>query len=194
MANICFTTYKITGIDGNCNAYDTLVNALANLKDTRHPWLGTLAKELGMDYESKGYMMRGNIIVRHEEDSPWDNGRVLTLEVASAWSPNDEFFNDINETLGNQLSISWRAEEPGCEIYWVHDEQGFFDGDNIYADGCGEFESFYFNSLTEAVNYWCEVMQYDRGDKTDVDMLNIIENWEYEDEDSYFYIHEFKQM
>lgn len=194
MANTCFTIYKIMGTDRQTEAYNKLVSALTELKGERFSWLGTLATKLGLDWENMGLPVRGDIMHWEEEESPWDNGNILTLEVESAWIPCTELFDAIREHLGGELSISWRAEEPGCEIYWVHDEQGFFDGDNIYADGCGEFESFYFNSLTEAVNYWCEVMQYDRGEKADADMLNIIENWEYEDEDSYFNIHEFKQM
>jgi hypothetical protein len=36
------------------------------------------------------------------------------------------FFEEVNKELGNKLSISWREIEPGCGIFYVHDESDFF--------------------------------------------------------------------
>ena len=195
MANTCFTIYKITGINGQNEAYNKLVSALAELKGERFPWLGTLATELGLDWEKMRLPVRGNIIHWEDEDSPWHYGNILTLEVESAWTPCIELFDSINEHLGGELSISWRAEEPGCDLYWKHDEGGFFDEDVFCVDADGDvFESFYAPDLQDVIDAWCSVMKYDCADKSDNEMREIIENWEYENEDIYFNIHEFEIM
>ena len=193
MANTCFTIYKIMGTDRQTEAYNKLVSALTELKGERSSWLGTLATKLGLDWENMGLPVRGDII--HWEEYEGLYTPELLLDVESAWTPCIELFDAINEHLGGELSISWRAEEPGCELYWKHDEGRFFDEDNFYVDADGDmFESFYASELLDVIDDWCSVMKYDRGDKSDNEMREIIENWEYEDDDIYFNIHEFENM
>ena len=48
------------------------------------------------------------------------------VDTESAWSSCDLFFEEVNKALGNELSISWREIEPGCDIFYTHDENDFF--------------------------------------------------------------------
>ena len=52
--------------------------------------------------------------------------RLLSFDTESAWSACDLFFDELNKVLGNELSISYREIECGCEIFYVHDVGGFF--------------------------------------------------------------------
>lgn len=184
MANTCCTIYKITGIDGNNDAYNQLKEYLD--KNWKELWLGDMAKFYGVDFEELGISARGWVCY-YEEDKG-----VITLDVDSAWAPNEQLFEEINNKLDNQLSISWKAEEPGCEIFWIHDEGGYFP-ENYYVDcsGFDNCECDYFETLEEVVDYWCKLTGEKRDGRTDEEMLKVIEDWEYEDEDTFFIVHEF---
>lgn len=52
--------------------------------------------------------------------------------------PKDiHIFEEVNKTLTGELSISWREIEPGCELFYVHDENDFFP-EECYVTACGE--------------------------------------------------------
>ena len=43
----------------------------------------------------------------------------------------------MNKALGDELSISWREVEPGCDIFYTHDENDFFP-EECYVTAYGE--------------------------------------------------------
>ena len=184
MANTCFTTYRIVPSNVNKDAFNKLIDALSKFADWQIH-LGDLADELGVEWRNKGYSVRGKIVYWKERQG------VIFMDVESAWSACDDLFEDINKTLSKGLSISYREEEPGCDIFYIHDERGFFP-DNYFVDAYGgDFECSYFETLEEVIDYWCKCMKCGRGDKTDEQMRAIIEEWEYDDDDTFFFIHEF---
>lgn len=188
MANICFTTYKITGIDKNNAAYNDLKTYLDN--NSSRLWLGDLAKHYNVDFASLGISARGNVCYYEE-----DNG-VITLDVESAWSPNDRLFEEINKRVDNQLSISYRAEEPGWNIFWIHDEGGFFSERYIVdaidcEDVLGDIESCYCENINGVIDLWCKAIGYERGEEDNDKMIDIINNWEYDNDDVFFQIRKF---
>lgn len=185
MANICFTIYKITANVENSEAYKQLKSFLDSSE--KNFWLGSLAKHFDIDCESLKIDVRGWAIDFYEE-----NG-VITLEVESKWSPNEELFLVINEKYDCELSVSWRAEEPGCEIFWIHDEDDYFP-ERYYVDcsGFDNCECDYFETAKEVIDYWCKLTGNKRGRKSDEKMLEMIEYWEYEDDDTFFNVHEFE--
>lgn len=186
MANTCCTIYKITGIDGNNDAYNKLKDYLD--KNWKELWLGDMAKFYGVDFAELGISARGWVCY-YEEDKG-----VITLDVESAWAPNEQLFEEINNKLDNKLSISLKAEEPGCGIFWIHDEGGYFP-ENYYVDcsGFDNCECDYFETLEEVVDYWCKLTGEKRDGRTDEEMLKVIVNWEYEDDDKFFIVHEFER-
>ena len=44
---------------------------------------------------------------------------------------------------------------------------------------------------TEILNEWCEKMNIEQGERTDEEMMNFINEYEYDDDDTYFYIRQF---
>lgn len=59
MANTCDTAYKLYGSKESINS---IWNVLAEMGIEEHiVWLGDLAEHCGIDYEERGYSVRGNI-------------------------------------------------------------------------------------------------------------------------------------
>ena len=59
MANVCTTTYKVTETR---KAVNDLWNTLQSMEvNSKNIWLYQLAEHYGIDYETKGISVRGNI-------------------------------------------------------------------------------------------------------------------------------------
>lgn len=192
MANNCDTSYKITGAKKSVlDLWNTLESMGVNEKDI---WLDTLAERYGIDYRSKAIHVRGHIYSASREEDKEEDTVILTIDTDTAWTGCHELFLAINKTMRGTLSISYREIEPGCDIYCVHDEGDFFP-EECCVSSCGEpFEAVYadeYATITDAINYWCGKMQFNRQGRTDEEMLSLISEYEYEDEDTYFYIHPF---
>ena len=124
MANICDTQYKVTG---SRKAVADLWNTLQELEvNSNNVYLYLLAEHYGIDYEKKGISVRGHIYWAEYEENVEDDYALLSFDTESAWSACEEFFDELNKVLGGELSVSYREIECGCDIFYVHDEQGFF--------------------------------------------------------------------
>ena len=183
MANNCYTIYKITGSQNAVkNLWDTLVSMDVKTKDI---WLKNLAEHYGIDYKNQQISVRGNIIYAVYE--PDEN--LLTLETDTAWAGCHEFFWAVNEVLGDEMSISYREKEPGSVIFRIHDEGEFFTQKCcVYSFG-DPFDDLYyddFDSIEDAIQEWCSKMGVERGDKSEEEMIDHIN--EYDEMDSYFEI------
>lgn len=122
MSNICDTQYKVRGSrKALSDLWNTLQMMEVNSKDV---YLYKLAEHYGIDYEHRGISVRGKIYWAEFEDD--EDGGLLSFDTESAWSACDLFFDELNKVLGNELSISYREIECGCEIFYVHDVGGFF--------------------------------------------------------------------
>lgn len=122
MANQATTTYKVTGTQ---KAVSNLWNTLQRMEvNSRNIWLDDLAKHYGIDYQKKHISVRGYIYwAEYEED---EDTSLLSFETETAWDAcNDPFF-EINRLLDDELSISYRCCECGCEVYYTHDEGDYF--------------------------------------------------------------------
>ncbi|MCQ2259739.1 MAG: hypothetical protein MJZ41_17395, partial [Bacteroidaceae bacterium] len=124
MANQATTTYKVTGTR---KAVSDLWNTLQSMNvNTKNIWLDDLAKFYGIDYEAKHISVRGHIYwAEYEEDEENDNF-LLSFSTESAWDACNDLFEEINHLLWDELSISYRVCECGCEVYYVHDEGNYF--------------------------------------------------------------------
>lgn len=191
MANLCNTTYKVTGTE---KAVKDLWNALQSMDiNTKDIWLGELAEHYGIDYESRGVKVRGHIYFgEFEEDS---DHFLLTFETETAWTACNDLFEAINETLNEELSISYREIECGCDIFSVHDEGCFFPEECCVSSAGEPFEESCeeaFDTIEDAINLWCNLTGVEQQGKSQEEMMDFINEYEYDDEDVYFYIHPFE--
>ena len=56
-----------------------------------------------------------------------------------------------------------------------------------FEDACDDI----YTTLKDANNEWCEKMNVEQGERTVEDMMDFINEYEYDDDDSYFYIRQF---
>ena len=192
MANTCDTSYKVIG---SPKAVNKLWNTLQEMEvNSKNVYLYELAERYGIDYKKKGISVRGFIYWAEFEEKESDDYCLLSFDTETAWSACDLFFDELNKALGGELSISYREIEPGCDIYFVHDECGWFPEEccvsssgEPFEESCGDV----FSTVKDAINEWCTKMNIEQGERTDAEMLEYISEYEYDDLDTYFYINEF---
>ena len=179
MANICDTQYKVMGErKAVADLWDTLLTMEVNTKNVS---LNRLAEHYGIDYEKMGISVRGHIYWAEFEAD--DDICLLSFDTESAWSACEEFFDELNKVLGGELSVSYREIECGCDIFYVHDEQGFFPEECCVSSSGEPFEDAcedIFDTCQDAIAKWCEKMGISQGDRTDDEMMDFINGYEYE--------------
>lgn len=192
MANTCDTSYKVIG---SPKAVKKLWNTLQEMEvNSKNVYLYELAERYGIDYEKKGISVRGFIYWAEFEEKESDDYCLLSFDTETAWSACDLFFDELNKALGGELSISYREIEPGCDIYFVHDECGWFPEECCVSSSGEPFEescSDVFSTVKDVINEWCTKMNIEQGERTDAEMLEYISEYDYDDLDTYFYINEF---
>ena len=189
MANICDTEYRLTSSPRKALAdlWSTLQEMEVNKHDVN---LYHLAERYGIDYEKKGISVRGHIYWAEYEENVEDDCTLLSLATESAWSSCDMFFDELNKALGNELSISWREIEPGCDIFYTHDEYDFFP-EECYVTAYGElFEDCEgaYSTFGDAIRLWCEKTGVSQDGRSEQKMIDFINEYEYEAEDTNFCI------
>ena len=191
MSNICDTQYKVRGSrKALSNLWNTLQMMGVNSKDV---YLYKLAEHYGIDCEHSGISVRGHIYLAEFEDNK--DGGLLSFDTESAWTACDLFFDELNKVLGNELSISYREIECGCEIFHVHDEGGFFREECCVSSSGGNFEDIcedVYDTICDAIEAWCEKTGISQGERTEDEMVDFINEYEYDSEDTYYYIHPFE--
>ena len=188
MANQATSTYKVTGTRKVVS--DLWVALLGMNMNTKNVWLDELANYYGIDYESKHISVRGHIYWTEFEE---DDGHVLlSFETETAWDAGNELFEEINHLLWDELSISYRVCEYGCEVYYVHDEVSYFPEEccvssygTPFDDACDDV----YATVADAIKEWSSKTGIEQGDRTDEQMMDFINK--YEDSDVYFYIKTF---
>ena len=192
MANQATTTYKVTGTR---KAVSDLWNTLQKMNvNTKNIWLDELAKYYGIDYEAKHISVRGQIYwAEYEEDEENDN-YLLSFCTETAWDACNNLFEEINHLLWDELEISYRVCECGCEVYYVHDEGNYFPEEACvssygepFEDACDDV----YDTIADAIKEWCSKMNIEQGERTDEEMMDFINEYEYEDDETYFYIRAF---
>lgn len=190
MANQATTNYKVTGTR---KAVNNLWNTLQKMNvNTTNVWLGDLAKHYNIDFEAKHISVRGHIYWAEYEEN--DDHTILSFDTETAWDACNELFEKINNVLEDELSISYRVCECGCEVYYVHDEGHYFPEEVCVSSDGKPFEEAcdeVYDSLEDVINEWCSKMNIEQGERTDDEMMDFINEYEYEDEDTYFYIRKF---
>ena len=189
MANQATTTYKVTGSRKAVNdLWNTLQKMEVNSKDI---WLYQLAEHYGIDYEARQISVRGHIYWAEYEEAPANDYYLLSFETETAWDACNELFEAINHILQDELSISYRVCECGCEVYYTHDEGDFFPEEccvssygKPFQDACDDV----YETVEDAIREWVSKTGVEQGERTQEQMVDFINEYEYDDEDTYFYI------
>lgn len=194
MANICTTTYKITGTR---KAVTDLWNSLTLMEvNSKHVMLYQLADFYGIEYEKRRISVRGHIYFAELESNEETGYYLLTIETETAWTGCHDLFNAINkDILWGELSISYREIECGCEIFAVHDEGEFFTEEccvSSYGEPFEEACEDVYDTIDDAIKEWCEKMGKRQGERTLEEMMDYINGYEYDAPDTYFYINSFE--
>ena len=190
MANQATSTYRVSGTR---KAVSDLWNTLQSMNvNTKNIWLDDLAKFYGIDYEAKHISVRGHIYwAEYEED---EDHVLLSFETETAWDACNELFEEINHLLWDELEISYRVVECGCEVYYVHDEGNYFPEEACVSSYGEPFEDVcddVYDTIADAIKEWCSKMNIEQGERTDEEMMNFINEYDYEDDETYFYIRTF---
>ena len=188
MANHCYTTYKITGSQKAVkNLWDTLVSMGINTESVS---LSDLAEHYGIDYENRKISVRGCIFYAEYESSE----NLLTFRTRTAWAGCHEFFWALNEVLGDEMSISYFEKEISAGVFCIHDEGEFFTAKCCvysYGDPFDHLLYVDFDSIEDAIQEWCSKMGVERGDKTEEEMIDYINGYDYGEIDHYFEIQKY---
>lgn len=192
MANRADTLYKITG---SRKAVNDLWTTLQNMEvNSKNIWLDELAKFYGIDYEKKHISVRGNIYFAEMDADDKNDHYVLTIETDTAWTGCHDLFREIGSVLWDELVINYREIETGCDIYCVHDEEDFFPEECCVSSYGEPFEDAYadvYDTVEDAIKEWCEKIGVSQGERSQDEMIAFINDYEYENEDTYFYINRF---
>lgn len=192
MANQATTEYRITG---NHKAVSEFWNILQNMGvNGKDIWLGNLAQHYGIDYKTKPFSVRGYIYWAEYEEDVENDFYLLSFCTESAWDACNELFEEINHCYGDKLSISWRVCECGCEVYYVHDEGNFFTEEVCVSSSGEPFDDAFddvYDTAADAIKEWCSKMVVEQGERTDEEMMDFINGYEYEKDETYFYIRTF---
>ena len=171
------------------NLWNTLQRMEVN---SRNIWLDDLAKHYGIDYQKKHISVRGHIYwAEYEED---EDTYLLSFETETAWDACNDLFFEINRLLDDELSISYRCCECGCEVYYTHDEGDYFPEECCVSASGEPFEDCcddVYGTIGEAIREWTSKTGIEQGERTDEQMMDFINEYEYEDDDTYFYIRTF---
>ena len=187
MPNWCTTSYKCVGDPKEVRSLYKIIKANDKRKTPRVPngfgtlWLGCIINALGYDWEK--YRCRGYIYDYQLEDG------VLTIDQETAWC-EQEGFRQCIETKFPTIKVYFREEEPGCDVFFTNDTSGEFFPERFLLDN--NEEPLYYDTIEEAADSVSGIVGYKVNATVD-DITEAIDKYEneHEDEDVYFYFHEF---
>lgn len=192
MANQATTTYKVTGSRKVVSdLWATLQSMEVNVKNI---WLDKLAEHYDIDFRAKLICVRGHIYWAELEEDKENDRLILSFDTETAWDACNELFIEINRLLGNELSISYRVCECGCDVYYVHDEESFFPEECCIGSYGGPFDDVcddVYATIEDAIKEWSSKTGIMQGERSNQEMVEFINAYEYEDSEIYYYIHPF---
>ena len=158
MPNWCTNHLVLVGDEKEINQLNDLMIELENKKEPFMPngfgtnWLGCLANALGENWED--VRCRGDWY-DHYIDTDSDQ-KELHIMIQYAWCACDEIIDMLERHFGS-IRVYYYAEEPGCEVYETNDIEGIYFPERFtvqcYIEGDGEYDTGYFDTLSEAFNY-----------------------------------------
>ncbi len=186
MANLCDTTYQIIGNEVSIKKLHDYLSDMAKGSVLGRISMFDIYENLGF---KKDYYRRGMIY-----DVTKCNDNHLSIHTETAWDGCHELIKAMVATFDDGLDVAYIEVENGMCIYNVHNTDSYdFDAKyyvNAWDDEQGGCCDDYYPSLPPVIESFCEMFDYDRGDRTDEEMLKVIKDYKFED-GSYFYVNEF---
>lgn len=146
-------------------------------------WLGILVDALKENWE--------NVFCRGSWYDLEFDGRVLTFNTETAWSPYNEVFDMVCKKYPT-LSYFYRSEEPGMALYCTNDQEGRYFQDRFVVELCTSEEEYYteyFSDLQSMYEWLEDICDMQVQSMQDVDA--IVGQWKKEYADAYCHIHEY---
>lgn len=211
MPNWCFTQIIFHGereeIEDLHKKIEEWTSKNYDKSDFGHRWLGNVLHGAGLGHRvdsiTNRLRCRGDIAYIGEVDTfGGSDEATFVLDTETAWGPMCLMWSEIIKAQNyKSIGFSYKAEEPGCEIYEVYDPYGDF-WEKYYIDIYLEGDDLQNEKLREIY----DVRYYEDGDdlkaelqailETDEDDLKTLihnaESFKFKNEDSYLYIHEYE--
>ena len=203
MPNWCYTTFLFKGEESELNIlHDKIVEWTSReYRETGFgsDWLGNILYGAGLkdrvDNQNPSKQLRCRGTLNDIDDV--DCG-VLFLSTETAWVPMAKMWNAIINQLGlKTVGFTFEAEEPGCDIYWIYDPNGYnYFKDEVYIDAWGTDEleniSGYY-SEEQAVDVLNEFFGTQYRNISNFSSLCEAYNEEHEQDDCSIYVHLFER-
>ena len=158
-------------------------------------WLGNVwAKYMDSDptYAKGG---RGDITYVSSVESFDNDYDFFTINTLTAWYFESSFWRKIIKKNFPCIKFSFISEEPGCEVYYKHDDVGIFK-DEYVVDGC--INGDYFTDYATSIEGILDILN-EHGYKESLD-FNLFKDGSYyksltdtEDDEQYISIHQFEE-
>lgn len=166
MANICSTDYVMRGPVSALKKFAEADEKVSEYESRVADVYGALGGDPDIDDD------RG--VITWCEDVEEADGS-LRFHVDSAWCAPTNAMMLICKKLG--VRVNWYSEEPGCEVYEKHDDDGDFDDYGYIVDDYEEGEMFNFETFKEVVDFFdFELSAEEAASVKDVDELMEIVN------------------
>lgn len=210
MPNWCFTQMIFHGEKEEVNDFHNKIKEWTskNYQDNGFGvnWLGNVLHGAGLGHrissDTDHLRCRGDIVYFGDIDTfKGSNEATFLLDTETAWCPMVLMWDEVIKAMGYKtVGFSYKAEEPGCEIYEVFDpyddflEKYYID---IFVDTADESNEKLMrihdwrdytddDDLRDALQAFLETEEKDL--KT---LINLAENYKFNSEDTYLYVHEY---
>lgn len=188
MANICTSTYRITGKSSELQALYTLMCRLSREKKENGNWVGHIVEALNGEIPPHLYVRGWWSDLERDCNS-------LMFNQESAWEPIYEAWDFICSQF-KTLSAYFISEESAMEIYLKrnHDKYDWFP-EKYCIEGCtpkGEYFQEDFINIEAAFEYlrkWCDATIVT---ESDIEKLNL--KWQEVSEDAFVYFYEYTEV
>lgn len=185
--NFIETTYKISG---DTISLTHLWNGLKSINATNEY---VDLNNLKHWFEIEDMDISGDITFCDVEYDMSNNITMITITTESYDKVSHNIFNEINFMFNKKLKISF-VEVSGENCY-KHNEGAYPHECCVLADGSPFDLLFYDPILTidDAIDYWFKKMKLNKLNKTQKELVEYINNYQYEDEDVTYYIGVFQE-
>lgn len=209
MPNWCYTNIIFHGdkteIEDFRSKVDGWTNKILRPSDFKESWLGNVLTGAGLgdriDAEENGLRCRGSVgyvgEVEYGEDEAYFN-----VETETAWVPMMKMWVEVIKTLGYKtIGFGYQSEEPGCELYVVHDPYGdfpdkwvidmFIEGEDLEDEKAMRLYDDRYYTDDDSIRLELQKLL----DVEEEDLETLIEkarHYPFKNEDSYICIHQYE--
>lgn len=200
MPNWCYTTYHFQGKENEVKILYDKIYEWTSKQFTEtgfgNSWLGNILYGAGLqdciDSPDPAHYLacRGQVIDIYD-------GEGLNVCTETAWVPMAKMWNAVIEKLGlKSVEFSFRAEESGCDIYWIYDPHNHkYFNDEVYIDAYGTAELEYIDgyfSEEDAIECLNKFFHTDLDNLSDFQTLCEDYNEKHEEDDWFIRFHRFE--